>query len=194
MSISGKDLALASMLIALNVALGGLVAALKLPIFLDSIGTILAVLLLGWRYSVVVGVLSFVIASALVSPVYIYFIGTQIVIATVVWFAARYFGVFASLWRLIPTGVLLGVVAGIVSAPVIVFVFGGVAGSGRDLITAALMKSGEQIFNAVLMSGAASEPIDKTIQILIAFFILKSLPKRVLTGFANPLLERNKLI
>ena len=182
------------MLIALNLALGGIVAVLKLPIFLDSIGTILAVLILGWRAGAIVGILSFLIASALISPVYIYFIGTQVVIASFVWAAAKYFEVFRSLKRIIPSGIALGIIAGIVSAPVIVIVFGGVAGSGRDLITAALMKSGEQIISAVALSGIASEPIDKTIQILVAYFILRSLPKKVLSNFDNPLLRKNNLI
>ena len=187
----GKSLALMGMLIALNLAIGGLVAVLKLPIFLDSIGTILAVMILGWRRGVIVGALSFVLASALINPVYMFFIGTQIAIATFIWVAATYFSGLKNVIRSIPTGILLGVVAGIVSAPVIVVVFGGVAGSGRDLITAALMSSGEQVIKAVALSGVASEPIDKTIQVLASYFILTSLPKTLLEQFRNPLLIKN---
>src|SRR5258707_1162484 len=127
------------MLIAFNVAVGGLVYVLKLPIFLDSIGTILAAVLLGpWR-AALVGIFSFLIAAAIINPVYVWFSGTQAIIAFVMYLAARYLAVFRSLVRAIPTGLALGVVTGIASAPVIVFVFGGVAGSGRDLITAALV-------------------------------------------------------
>jgi len=88
----------------------------------------------------------------------------------------------------------LGIVAGVVSAPVIVLVFGGVSGSGRDLITAGLISTGQQIYKAVILSGAASEPVDKLLQALAAFFIIKSSPKSILNQFRNPLLEKNGLL
>ena len=194
MTFSNRQIALMGMLIAFNVALGGLVNVLKLPIFLDAIGTIMAAVLLGPRAAIIVGVFSFLIAAAIINPVYVWFAGTQAIIAVVVYLAARYLAVFRSLARVIPAGLALGVIAGIVSAPVIVYVFGGVAGSGRDLITAALVSTGQQIWKAVFLSGAASEPIDKLLQMLAAYFVLRSLPRSVLEAFRNPVLERNNLL
>lgn len=191
MKFTTKQLALMGMLIALNVAIGGIVHVIKLPIFLDAIGTVLAVLLLGWEAGIVVGVLSFLVAAVVINPVYIWFIGTQAVIAIFIYLLAAKLASFKSLPRVIATGISLGIVAGIVSAPIIVIVFGGVAGSGRDLITAGLLSTGQQIYKAVLLSGAASEPVDKLIQVLTAFFVLKSLPKKVLEQFRNPVLEKN---
>lgn len=191
MKFTTKQLALMGMLIALNVAVGGIVHVVKLPIFLDAIGTILAALVLGLIPGIIVGVLSFVVAAAVISPVYIWFIATQAVIAAFIYLLASRFSAFKSLPRVIPTGIALGVIAGIVSAPVIVIVFGGVAGSGRDLITAGLLSTGQQIYKAVILSGAASEPVDKLLQTLAAFFVLKSLPKGVLGQYRNPVLEKN---
>lgn len=191
MKFSSKDLALMGMLVALNVSIGGLVHVTKLPIFLDAIGTIIAVLLLGLVPGVVVGVVTFAVASVLLNPVYIWFIGTQAVIAALVYLLASRLAAFKSLGRVIPTGIALGVVAGVVSAPVIVYVFGGVAGSGRDLITASLISTGQQIFKAVILSGAASEPVDKLLQVLAAFYVVRSLPKQILARFRNPVLEKN---
>lgn len=191
MKFTTKQLALMGMLIALNVAIGGIVHVIKLPIFLDAIGTVLAVLLLGWEAGIVVGVLSFLVAAVVINPVYIWFIGTQAVIAIFTYLLAAKLASFKSLPRVIATGIALGIVAGIVSAPIIVIVFGGVAGSGRDLITAGLLSTGQQIYKAVLLSGIASEPVDKLLQVLTAFFVLKSLPKKVLEQFRNPVLEKN---
>ena len=42
-----KTLVLVAVCIAVNIALGQVVSTLKLPVFLDSIGTMLAVLLMG---------------------------------------------------------------------------------------------------------------------------------------------------
>lgn len=191
MKLKTNQLALMGMLIALNVAMGGIVHILKLPIFLDAIGTMLAVMLLGWRSGMVVGVVSFLVAAAVLNPVYVWFIGTQAVMAGAIYLLASKFSALKSIYRAIPSGIVLGVIAGIVSAPIIVMVFGGVAGSGRDLITATIMSSGQQVLKAVMLSGAASEPIDKTLQVLAVFFILRSLPKGVLERFRNPLLEKN---
>lgn len=194
MRLTNRQIALMGMLIALNVAIGGLVHVVKLPVFLDAIGTIVAVMMLGLVPGIIVGVLSFVVAAALISPVYLWFIGTQAVLAITVYVMASRFGAFRSWTRIAPSGLFLGVVTGVVSAPVIVYVFGGVAGSGRDLVTAALLSTGQQIGKAVLLSGAASEPVDKLLQMIAAFLILRSLPRSVLEPFRNPLLVKNGLI
>lgn len=194
MNLNSRQVALMGMLIALNVAVGGFVHVIKLPVFLDAIGTIVAVMMLGWRAGVLVGILSFVITAVIINPVFLWFTGTQAVLAIAVYVMASGLSIFRSWARIIPAGLGLGVVTGIVSAPVIVYVFGGVAGSGRDLITAALLSTGEQIGKAVLLSGAASEPVDKVLQMVAAFLILRALPRRVLEPFRNPLLEKNGLV
>lgn len=194
MKFSNRQVALMGMLIALNVSIGGIVHVIKLPIFLDAIGTIIATLVLGLLPGIIVGVLSFVLAAILLNPVYIWFIGTQAIIAAFIYFAASRFSAFSSIARVIPWGITLGIVAGVVSAPVIVLVFGGVAGSGRDLITASLISTGHQIYKAVILSGVASEPVDKLLQTLATFYIIKLSPKQVLSQFRNPVLEKNGLL
>lgn len=191
MKFTTRQLALMGMLVALNVAVGGIVHVIKLPIFLDSIGTILAAVILGLGGGVVVGVLSFLVAAVLINPVYIWFIGTQATIAIAVYLLASRLATFKSVPRVVAMGIVLGVVAGIVSAPIIILVFGGVAGSGRDMITAGLISTGQQIYKAVILSGAASEPVDKVLQVLAAFFVLRALPKNVLGQFRNAVLEKN---
>ena len=141
-----------------------------------------------------VGVVSFVLASVLISPAYIYFIGTQAVIAAYVHVATTHFRIFSRPWKIALAGIGLGIVAGIVSAPVIVYVFGGASGSGRDLVTALIIGSGQQIMKAVVLSGAASEPFDKTLQIFLAYLVIRSLPKRVRGRFSNSALRDNGLL
>ena len=171
--------------IALNVGLGAVVIALRLPIYLDAVGTILVTALMGWRAGIAAGVMSFLLAAVLVSPTYVYFVGTQAAIAVYVYVVCTRLGVLKSVWRVVVAGVGLGIVAGLVSAPVIVLVFGGASGSGRDLLTALLVSSGQQVLKAVALSGAASEPIDKTLQLMLAWSLLRSLPQRVLDRFPN---------
>ena len=53
---------------------------------------------------------------------------------------------------------------------------------------------GNQIMESVLLSGISIEPIDKTIQIVLVFFILKSIPKTLLKSFTNGSLKENNFI
>ena len=85
-------------------------------------------------------------------------------------------------------GALTGIVAAIVSAPIAAYVFGGVTGSGTDIIVAALRQGGADVYNASLGQGLFSDPIDKTITSFVVFIILASLSERVVARF--PLGER----
>lgn len=179
--------------IAINVGIGAIVKVLNLPIYMDSIGTIIGTLLLGWKRGAIVGVLGFVITSIFINPFAIYFIGTQVVIALVVdFFAKRAW--FSNVWKVALSGIGLGVITAIVSAPVIIMVFQGATGNGAALVTSFFAKMGNQIVNSVFLSGFSIEPIDKAIQCLIAFFVLKSIPKSLLERFNSTVLRKNKFI
>jgi energy-coupling factor transport system substrate-specific component len=190
---SRQALALIPLGIAMNIALGTIIHTLKLPIFLDAVGTITVTLLLGMRSGIAVGVLSFLIGGLLTDPVLPWFCGTQVVIAVYTHIVARYAG-FKSIFRTILSGIGLGVVAAIASAPVIVMLFGGITGSGSSLVVAFLLKSGQGIIKSVLLSGLASEPLDKTLQCLLSMWILRGLPKSILQNFTNGSLIQNKML
>jgi hypothetical protein len=85
-------------------------------------------------------------------------------------------------------GAATGVVAAIVSAPIAAYVFGGVTGSGTDVIVAALRHGGADVYNASLGQGLFSDPIDKTITSFVVFVILGRVSVRFLARF--PLGER----
>jgi energy-coupling factor transport system substrate-specific component len=85
-------------------------------------------------------------------------------------------------------GAVTGIVAAIVSAPIAAVVYGGVTGSGTDLIVLALRQGGADVYNASLGQGLFSDPIDKTITSFVVFIVLASLSSRFLARF--PLGER----
>lgn len=183
-------LALIPLGIALNITLGVLVHALRLPIYLDAVGTIAITLIAGLRAGIFVGVASFLIGGLFIDPVLPWFSGTQAAIAIYTHFCARA-GWFKSIPHTVAVGIGLGIVAGIVSAPVIVLIFGGITGSGRDLITGVLLGTGQQILKAVALSGLAAEPIDKTLQCLLAVWLLRGIPSDLLKQFSGGSLVRN---
>lgn len=178
-ALSGQTaaLALVPLGVLLNLGIGTIVHLLKLPLFVDAVGTILITVLIGWRWGAVTGVLSFLIGGVLTNPVMPWFSGTQAVIALVVGLmAAR--GWLRSVPRTIITGILVGIAAGIVSAPVIIKLFGGITGSGSGFITAFLLASGKKMLESVVLTGLSCEPVDKTLQCLLVFWITRTLPIR----------------
>ncbi|MBK7670559.1 MAG: ECF transporter S component [bacterium] len=168
--------------IALNLGIGTVVHLLKLPLYLDAVGTIVLTMLAGPQVGVLVGVLSFLIGGILVNPVLPWFAGTQAAIAIYVHVVGRRGG-FKTFPRSILSGLGLGLVAGIVSAPVIAMVFGGVTGSGASFIAALLLASGKNLLQSVVLSGLTAEPVDKTLQCLLAIWLIKGLPHSVRRRF-----------
>jgi hypothetical protein len=75
-------------------------------------------------------------------------------------------------------GLACGIVSAIISAPISSIVFGGVTGSGTDLLVAAFQKAGDDLSSAVLKQGLLSDPIDKTLTFFVVFAILGALSRR----------------
>lgn len=192
--------------IALNLCLGTLTSTLKIPLYLDAVATIAVTLLAGFRTGAIVGVASFLIGGVVVNPVLPWFSGTQLLIAAYTAFVAKkgwlgisklegeHFHRWLKYLRVVIVGIGLGVLAGIVSAPIIVLLFSGLTGSGPSLVVAFLLKSGETLYKAVLFSGFASEPLDKTIQLLLALALIRALPSTLKKAFGGGYLRQNNLI
>jgi hypothetical protein len=80
-------------------------------------------------------------------------------------------------------GLVCGIISAIISAPISAIVFGGVTGSGTDLLVAAFQKAGDDLSSAVLKQGLLSDPIDKTLTFFIVFAILGALSRRFVARF-----------
>jgi energy-coupling factor transport system substrate-specific component len=83
----------------------------------------------------------------------------------------------------IAAGAVCGVVSALISAPIAAYVFGGVTGSGTDVLVAAFQQAGSDLITAVTQQGLLSDPIDKTIEFFIAFVILQALSRRFVSRF-----------
>ena len=176
---------------ALNVAVGTVVYLIKLPIYLDSIGTILCALLLAPARGVafvcacLAGAIGILITGLLINPYLPWFLATVVGIALVsafltaegvATFRARPMPTAGFTWRVLVYGIVTGLVAAVVSAPVVAYLFGGVTGSGSTFIVALFLKAGQQLLSAALLSGLAAEPVDKTLQVLLAALLYRATP------------------
>jgi energy-coupling factor transport system substrate-specific component len=175
---------------ALNFSIGTIVYLVKLPIFLDSIGTILIALLLApdrtaaFLCSWVAGWLGLGV-SGLVNPFLPWFAMTDVAISLVTalvtvqaaaTFRARPLrsGPFAA--QVILCGVVTGIVSAVASAPVVVYLFGGVTGSGSALVVAVFLRAGQNLMSAAVLSGLVNDPLDKILQVLFAALLYRATP------------------
>ena len=67
-------------------------------------------------------------------------------------------GAFKSILWTIVAGIITGIMAALVSAPIAYYVFGGVTGGGTDLIVAAFQSMGASVLQASLGQGIVSDP------------------------------------
>jgi len=175
-------LALMAVAIVLNIVLGQLVSLLKLPIFLDAIGTVLVAWLAGPGAGGLTGLLTNLIWGLISDPVAATFAPVAMVIGIVAGLCAKY-GLFKKWWHAIISGVIITLALSIIAIPVRVYMFGGVTGSGADFITAYLLATGRDLFSAVIITVITDNLIDKVVTALLAWGIVKGLPKRFTSRF-----------
>jgi hypothetical protein len=80
-------------------------------------------------------------------------------------------------------GVACGVISAFIAAPIAALVFGGVTGSGTDLLVALFQQAGADLEQAVLQQSLISDPIDKAIAFVVVFTVLTAASRRVTARF-----------
>ncbi len=171
--------------IAINIAIGQVVVLLKLPVYLDSIGTVLVAALCGPWAGALTGALSNTIWGLAIDPNALPWWPVAFFIGLVAGFCARA-GLFKSWWKVVVTGFLVALTAATVSTPIGVYIYGGITASGSSFITAYLLQTGQGVVQAVFSTNFLVEPVDKITTSMLAFTIVQGLSQRFLARFPRP--------
>lgn len=164
--------------IAINIVAGQINNMVGLPLYLDSIGTVLVGLLAGPAAGAATGALSNVIWGISISPASLPFSTTQVAIGLLAGLFARWGWTRRVLTATI-AGAITGVAAAFISGPISAFVFGGAnASAGRSAIVGIFQTLGLDTLGAAIAQGLTVDPLDKAIAFLIAVLILRALPSR----------------
>ncbi|RAV34210.1 ECF transporter S component [Corynebacterium heidelbergense] len=179
-----RTLTLMPVALALNIVTGQVVGTmgLPLPLYLDSVGTVLVGALAGPVAGLATGVLSALVWGTF-NP-------------TVVPFAAAYafVGAAAGLlgkrwsgpwWRICLWAIGVGFIMALLSAPIASFIFGGTAGTGTGLLVTLYRSLGAGPLQAVFLQSWTSDPLDKVIVFTLVWFVLRALPERSRRAFAS---------
>ena len=169
--------------IAINIAVGQLIYTLKVPLYLDSIGTILVGVLAGPWAGALTGLLSNLIWGLTgLNVTYAPFAAVAAVIGMLAGLFSDW-GWLRSWWRVVVAGLLTGLVAATLSAPISAYVFGGVTGAGTDVVVAIFRGIGLGILPSSFAQGVSSDPLDKATSFLIVWLIVQALPMRFIARF-----------
>lgn len=169
--------------IALNIVLGQLAPTLGLPIYIDSIGTVLVAVLAGpWAGAATGGITNLVWSTF--NPIPLPFSIVAIVIGVVAGVAARA-GAFRRVVVTAIAGALTGVITAFLSAPLSAFIFGGVTGAGTDVLVAAFRGAGNSVLVSSLLQGLSVDPLDKGVTFVVVYLIVAALPGRLRSRFSR---------
>jgi energy-coupling factor transport system substrate-specific component len=181
-NVSPRLFALVPAAVAINLVVGRVVAELGLPVYLDTLGTMLVAVLAGLSGGLVVGTLAQLLSGMLGGYFWVAFTPIQWLIALLAATAARRAG-FATPWRSVGWGMLCGLACGACSAPISYFLFGGVTSTGTTLVSAALETAGVPLSVAVTISSIGTDILDKAMAFLVVGMLLRALPRRILGRF-----------
>ena len=157
---------------------------LKLPLWLDAIGTVLAAMLGGPIVGAITGAINNMIYGLTLDPMSFIYALTNIAIGLTVGVLASK-GKINSLPSAFMTGIIIALVATAVSTPINIALWGGQTGNvWGDAIFVMLTANDMPIWLASLVDEFAVDFVDKIATVLIAYMLFKGLPKS-LTGLFN---------
>ena len=148
---SSQALVLIVISIAINMIGGQLASMVKLPIFLDSIGTLISAVLLGPVIGMLTGLLTNLLWGLLTDPIAAAFAPVAMVIGLVAGWLARA-GWFRTLPKVVVSGVIITLAVTVVAVPLRTALFGGVTGSGADLFVAWMHSMGQNLVESVAIT------------------------------------------
>ncbi len=167
--------------VAMNIVLGIVTDAMGLPLYLDTLGTVLTAALFGPVPGMIVGGLSNTITGLLYTVTDIPFALINIAVGLIVGLVAKKFKF--TLTSALLTGLALSILCPAIGTPIGIFVYGGLQGDISDIVVTGLVKSGQSIFTASFLTKVASNLIDKIGTCVIACLLIRSMPARFLANF-----------
>jgi energy-coupling factor transport system substrate-specific component len=180
---------------ALNV-LGGFAAkTLAIPIvYLDTIGTFVAAVVLGPWWGAAAGATYNVVASLTFDPGTWPFAVVSLVVALLWGYGIRSFGLGRSAASFFGLGIVVAVISAIAASPIVLWLYGGATGSASDAITFLFELVGLDQGLSVFVSNLVSNSADKLIAGSVGLALVRALPAVYLADLRLPAQSRFGLL
>lgn len=159
--------------------------SLSLPLWLDSIGTIIGAILAGPIVGGLCGAINNIITGFSGDATAFVYALSSIGIGVAAGILA-YKGMFESIVKTIISSLIIAVVAIVISTPINIWLWGGQTSNvWGDAVLAGLMAKGVPVWIGSLADEAIVDILDKIIVVVISFGIFKGLPKNLTMLYKN---------
>lgn len=183
--MSGKitvhKITLIALAIVINIVGSYIALVLHLPIYLDSMGTIMTAILLGPFYGLFPGVLS-ALVTGMTSDIYaFYYMPVGIVLGVMTGFVFQK----NKSNKLFVKSFCISVPASLISACITANVFGGITSSGSTMLVQLLAKTPVGLTLSCLIVQFFTDYFDRLLSLWLVFSVIKKLPDSLTNKLKN---------
>lgn len=179
--ISVHKITLIALAIVINIVGSYIALVLHLPIYLDSMGTIMTAILLGPFYGLFPGVLS-ALVTGMTSDIYaFYYMPVGIVLGVMTGFVFQK----NKSNKLFVKSFCISVPASLISACITANVFGGITSSGSTMLVQLLAKTPLGLTLSCLIVQFFTDYFDRLLSLWLVFSVIKKLPDSLTNKLKN---------
>ena len=175
--ISVRKMCVIALAIVLNVIGGHIALLFHLPIYLDSIGTIMIAMLYGSVYGMLPPLLYGLVMGFSIDIYSLYYMPVGMILGLTTGLAARYFSLKG--WRIIPGALMITIPGTIVSSIITAVLFGGITSSGSTIIVQLLNKAGLGLTASVFVVQIMTDYLDRILSLVLVAFLLRMIPREL---------------
>ena len=175
--ITSFQICLIAMAVCLNVAGAQIALVLRLPILLDSIGSILTGALMGPWFGLIPSLLSGIILGMTVDIYSLYFAPAGMLVGLMAGLRFKHYTVSKS--RLLWQAGFVTLPSAVVSAFICYGLFGGVTSSGSAILVQILGQTPVGLFFSTLLVQIVTEWIDRGIGLFLVICVVQAMPSQL---------------
>ena len=172
--ISVRKMCVIALAIVLNVIGGQIALLFHLPIYLDSMGTIMIAMLYGPVYGMLPPLLYGLVMGFTLDIYSLYFMPVGLMLGLMTGLISKYFSL--KKWRMIPGAMLITIPGTIVSAVITAVLFGGITSSGSTVIVQVLNKAGLGLTASVFIVQILTDYLDRLLSLVVVSYLLHVIP------------------
>ena len=160
--------------IAINYVGANIALFLRLPLYLDTIGTLLVAVVFGPWLGAAAAIISALLSWMTMDIFSLYFSPVAIIVAVIAGFLVKKNSKVTSLiWK----SLLVSLPGTIVSSAITVILFHGITSSGSSLLAQFLHSMGVDMTTSLVLVQESTDYIDRLLSLIIVIAVVKSLKK-----------------
>ena len=164
----------------LNIAGANIALLLRIPLYLDTLGTFLSAMLFGPFYGMIPGLLSGLLTGFTTDIYSLFYLPVQLVTALAAGFLFYEKSFKTGKYRILLYAVAVTVPGTIVSASITAFLFGGITSSGSSILVQLLHHTGLNLTASVFCVQLLTDYLDRTVMLCLSVLVLGVLPTSML--------------